>query len=264
MSIGWVYPIGIMLSYILILIEYFLRKNFDMYLPDYSEFPSVSIILVALLFLTLGVIQWFRYRNRIYPILGILMSLTIGQVSLIFPDYDDPGILTFTYFASLLTIVLVIIVNWKAIYSHERFEINSRRLFRLASERIISTDDGFTTRPYTGTRVECTREGLMGLSRYLEANYIVRPFYHDTMISFAFSMNKSLVVIDDAKEVSNVTISFDGNITVSISDKDYRDYRQHLSFDRLCQALSDVFRRFIDYYSKGLESRIMAELKSAR
>jgi hypothetical protein len=77
-------------------------------------------------------------------------------------------------------------------------------------------------------------------------------------------MNTSLVVIHEGEEVSHVIIGYDGTVTVKVSDKDYRDYLERLSFDQLCASLADIFNRFFDYYRKGLESRIMIELKSAK
>jgi len=77
-------------------------------------------------------------------------------------------------------------------------------------------------------------------------------------------MNTSLIVIHEGKEVSHVIIGYDGTVTVKVSDKDYRDYRERLSFDQLCASLASIFTRFLDYYKEGLESRIMIELKSAK
>ena len=46
-------------------------------------------------------------------------------------------------------------------------------------------------------------------------------------------MNTSLIVINEGKETSHVIIGFDGSVIVKISDKDYHDYRERLSFDQL-------------------------------
>ncbi|MCU0456833.1 MAG: hypothetical protein MUE74_11075, partial [Bacteroidales bacterium] len=70
--------------------------------------------------------------------------------------------------------------------------------------------------------------------------------------------------INDGKDVSHVIIGYDGSVTVKVSEKDYRDYRSRLSFDQLCSSLAGIFSRFFDYYKKGLESRIIIELKSAK
>lgn len=264
MSIGWIYPVGIFSSYILLFLEFELRRMLGAGGNEVWGVPYFSIILVALMLIVLGIIQWVKYRNWIYPVLGFLMGTTTAQVSFVFPDSDYPGIFKIIYFISFIIIILFVLINWNSFYSHERFEINSRRLFRLASERIYKTDNGYTDRPFSGGRVECTRDELLGYARFLHGNYIVRSFYYESYVCLSFSMNTSLVVINEGKEVSHVIIGFDGGITVKISDRDYRDYRERLSFDQLCASLADIFTRFLEYYKKGLESRIITELKSAK
>ena len=262
-SIGWIYPIGIFSSYILLLLEHTIRHWLIRTGIEIIDLPYITILLVSLMFLVLGVFQWFRYRNWIYPVLGFLVCITTAQVSFVFPDYDNPGIFPVTYLISFFLIVLFVLINWNSFYSHERFEINSRRLFRLASERIFQADNGYTERPFSGGKVDCTREELLGFARYLRGKYVAMPFYYDQAVCLSFSMNKSLVVITEGKEVSHVIIGHDGSLTVKISDKDYRDYREKLSFDKLCSSLADMFSRFLGYYKSGLEQRIISELKSA-
>jgi hypothetical protein len=264
MSIGWIYPIGIFSSYILLLLEFEIRKQLRHDLPGLDGLPYITIILVALLLIVLGFVQWFRYRSWIYPALGFLFGIATAQVSLIFPEYDDPGIIKLTYFINFILIILFVLINWHSIYGHERFEINSRRLFRLASERVYKAENGFTSRPFSGGRIDCTRDELLGFVRFLQGNYIVRPFYYENYVCLSFSMNKSLMVINEGSEVSHVIIGYDGNVTIKVSDRDYRDYRERLSFDKLCESLSGIFIRFMEYYKGGLESRIMVELKSAK
>jgi len=264
MSIGWIYPIGIFSSYILLFLEFELRQTLRQSGNEVWGVPYITIILVALMFIVLGIIQWFKYRSWIYPVLGFLMGVTTGQVSFIFPNYVEPGIFKLTYFICFILIILFILINWNSFYSHERFEINSRRLFRLASERIYRTDNGYTGRPFSGGRVESSRDELLGFSRFLHAKYIARPFYLEDCICLAFSMNKSLIVVEEPSEVSHIILDHNGEIRVKISEKDYNDYRERLSFDQLCSSMANVFIRFLDYYQKGLEGRIIIELKSAK
>lgn len=264
MSIGWVYPIGIFTSYILLLLEHEARKILGTGNVSLAGIPSITIIMVSVMFIVLGIIQWKRYRNWRYPVLGFLFGIMTGQVAFVWPHYDDPGIFGVTYFICFILTVLFVIINWSSLYAHERYEMNSRRLFRLAASCVTVSDSGYTSRPYPGGKTECTRDELLGFSRFLHGNYIARPYYSEKSVCIAFSMNKSLLVSDDGMDVSHVIIGYDGTITVWVSDKDYRDYSERLSFDRLCQAFSDIFGRFLDYYRQGLESRIVAELKSAR
>ena len=262
MSIGWVYPIGILISYILIIVELAIRKYLFGNGLDIGRLPYLTIFLVSAFFIVLGIIQWFRYRNWINPVLGFLIGITTLQISFIYGGFGL--IFKLSYFASFIIMVLFIIINWQSFYSETRFEINSRRLFRLASERIYEVDEGYTGRPYAAGQISFGKDELLGFVRFLHGSYVVRPFYHNDYVSLAFSMNKSLVVIKDPSEVSHIILNHNGEIRVIISEKDYRDYNERLSFDQLCSAMAEVFIRFFDYYKEGHESRIISELKSAR
>ena len=57
-----------------------------------------------------------------------------------------------------------------------------------------------------------------------------------------------------------VSIGFDGNVAVNLSQEDYLDYRQDLSFDQLCASLANLFIEFLDLFRKGQGVRIMDRL----
>lgn len=262
MSIGYVYPIGIFSSYILVIIEFVIRRYLVSIGWEIIKVPSLTIYLVSLFFIVLGIIQWFRYKNWINPVLGLLIGLTTCQVAFIYAGNSD--IFKLTYFASFIIIILFILINWQSIHSEARFETNSRRLFRLASERIHEVSNGYTERPYPAGKVEYNKDELLGFVRFLHGSYVVRPFYYDSYIELAFSMNKSLVVIKEASEVSHIILDHSGDVKVKISEKDYRNYKERLSFDQLCSSMANTFTRFLDYYREGMETRIITELKSAK
>jgi len=262
MSIGWVYPICILTSYLFAIIEWALRSYLRKKGFEFENIPYLTFWLVGLFFFIMGILQWFRYRNWIYPVLGLLMGIATIQTSYGVPNHSE--ILKFTYFLNLIVIILFVVINWPSLYGQERFEINSRRLFRLAAERIYETSNGYTERPFSAGKIQSNKDELLGFARILHGYYVIRPFYYEKYISLAFSMNTSLLVIHEASEVSQIQLYYDGTIIVKISGRDYKDYKEKLSFDQLCDSMAKVFVRFLDYYQKGFESRIITELKSAK
>lgn len=261
-SIGLYYPVVIFSSYIFAILELMVRRYLNNQGTDASPFPFLTYLLVGLFFIIMGIIQWFRYRLWIYPVSGIILGILCFQA----PAFFDHAFSIFkaTYAITFIILVLFVIINWKAFYGQERFEINSRRLFRLAAELIRETGNGFTERPFSAGKMEFTKEELQDFSRFLNGKYVAKSFHSGDKIIFAFSMNKSLVRLEDPKEVSHVTFELNGNITVSVSEKDYRGYRAKFNFDQLCDSMGKVFGRFLDYYRQGLEHRIITELKTAR
>jgi hypothetical protein len=239
-STGLYYPVVIFSSYILAIIELVIRKALirDGFIS--TSFPFLTYIFVGLFFIGMGIYQWYRYRFWIYPVVNIIIGILCFQAPYAI-SVQGLSFLRATYFITLIILILFIIVNWQAFYGHERFEINSRRLFRLAVELIRDTSGGFTERPYSAGKLTVTKDELLSFSRFLNGKYVARTFHLGDRIYFSFSMNKSLVNLEDPKEVSYAVIDFDGNISVSISEKDYKDYLDRFSFDQVCSSMAAVF-----------------------
>lgn len=259
---GIYYPIVIFSSYIVAILEILVRKQLINKGIDIYPFPFLTYILVGLFFILMGIIQWYRYRLWINPVAGMILGVLCFQAPAMF--ITGFSIFKATYAITFILLVIFIIINWHSFYGQERFEINSRRLFRLAAELIRDTSGGFTERPYSAGKLTFKRDELLGFSRYLNGKYVAKTFHLEERIYFTFSMNKSLVKLEDPKEVSYVVIDFTGNISVVISAKDYRDYVEKFSFDQLCSSMAAVFERFLSYYRQGMENRIITELKTAR
>ena len=173
--------------------------------------------------MVLGIIQQFRYRNWIYPALGFIIGITTWQGAFFFSGFNE--IIKFTYLSSFIILILFILINWNSFYNHERLELNSRRLFRLAAERIYKTSDGYTERPFSAGKAQYTKDELLGLARFLHAKYIVHPFYLEDCICLAFSMNKSLVVVEEPSEVSHIILDHSGNMRVKILHPKFSIFR---------------------------------------
>ncbi len=257
------YPIVIFSSYILAIMEILIRKQVIASGFDVSHFPYITYFFVGVFFIGMGIFQWFKYRLWINPVLGIILGILCFQAPGAIHDPTLP-LMKVTYAITFIILVLFIIINWRAFYSQERFEINSRRLFRLAAELISETSDGFTERPYSAGKVTFTRDELQGFTRFLNGRYIAKSFHFEDRIIFAFSLNRSLVNLDDPKEVSRVSIDLEGNMSVAISERDYKEYVARFSFDQLCSSMAVVFERFLKYYQEGMENRIISEIKNAR
>jgi hypothetical protein len=262
MSVGLWYPIVIFSCYIIAIIEWGIRKGLIADGIDIIKFPFFTYFIAGTFFIVMGVFQWFKYRLWTNPVLGILIGVLcfLGPFAITGSAFFFKG----TYFIILIIMVLFVIFNWSAFYGQERYEINSRRLFRLAVERIQKTSDGFTYRPYFVGEIGVSLEELRGFLRFMEGKYITRIFMEENCAFLAFSLNKSLFSVKNPREVSYISISGDGAMTVFVSEADYRQYRRAYNFDQLCQSLGEVFKRFYQYYHQGLESRIIMELKSSR
>lgn len=261
-SFGRIYPISLVTVYILCALEAFIRWQFIDHGADIKMIPAVSIILMGLFFMVAGFIQVLKYKIWIYLLLGFFMGVGCFISIFLFSSEDD--LLRVIYVVNLLVIILIIIVFWPVLSSQERFEANARRLFKLASELIEDVADGFTERPFSAGKIRIEKDELNGFSRFVNGKFIARTFHLDDGIYYSFSMNESVLHIQDPRKVSYVTISSSGEVKVQISEADYRQYRHRINFDKLCESMAGVFTRFMDYYKEGKEQRIITELKTAR
>jgi hypothetical protein len=262
--IGRIYPIAILSTYVLGVIEFFIRRHLDESLPDISWGPFYSTILLSLFFVFMGIYQWRRYRLWVYPVVNFLAATSTFQSLSNYHIYNLPYLSLEAYIINILVIVLFIVFYWPTFSGAEKFEANARRLFKLAGELLHDTSDGFTERPYTAGSVSYIPEDLMGFVRFINGRFIAKSFHRGSSIYLGFSLGKSMVVTENPEEVSYIKFDQNGSITVSISAFDYHQYRKSFSFDQLCASVGDIFKRFLEYYKDGNEARIIAELKMAR
>ncbi|MBE0648290.1 MAG: hypothetical protein IH596_10950 [Bacteroidales bacterium] len=262
MSVGLFYPIAIISCYILAIAEWGIRSWLIGEGMDIKPMPFFTYYICSAFFIGMGIFQWFKYRLWVNPVIGIIVGfLCIQGPALIINDYFFTKA---SYFATFFILGLVVILNWSTLYGQERYEINARRLLKLAAEQIFETIDGFTDRPFSAGQINASKEELLGFSRFMEGKYVTRVFHEDSTIFLAFSLNRSLLTVVNPRDVSHIAIFDTGTMTIFISEADYRQYRKTYNFNQLCHSLGEVVKRFMGYYQEGLEGRIITELKTAR
>jgi len=262
MSVGLFYPIAMISCYVIAIAEWGIRSWLIGEGMDIRPMPFLTYYICGAFFISMGIYQWFKYRLWVNLVIGIIVGfLCVQGPAMITNDYFFTKA---SYFATLFVLALIVILNWPTLYGQERYEINSRRLLKLAAELIFETVDGFTDRPFSAGEIKASKEDLLGFSRFLEGKYISRVFHEDNTIFLTFSLNRSLFTVVNPREVSHIAISETGAMTIFITEADYRQYRRTYNFNQLCHSLGEVIKRFMGYYQDGLENRIITELKTAR
>lgn len=221
--------------------------------------PLYSALAFGAFLVVLGIAEYVRTRLLVYLVLGLIFGTNTWHSLAPFIGAPLSGK---TYFAHLLVSLLALLLAWPVVSRNERLDQSARRLFRLAADQVHEAANGFTPRPYATRAVECSREDVVGLARLLNAQYVVKPRYEGDGVLLMFSMGISPLKDPDPGLISYVSIGFDGAISVHIAQSDYGLYKEHLTFDRICASMAEVFTRFLEYYRKGLDGRIGSELKS--
>jgi hypothetical protein len=262
LSVGMYYPIAIFSCYIIAIAEWGIRRELIGTGTDISHFPLITYFVCGVFFASMGIYQWFKYRIWINTVIGFLLGLLCFQGP--FAISMHLYFFNATYFITLIVLAFLVIFNWKVLYGQERFEINARRLFRLAVEHICEASNGFTDRPYVIGEIDASEEEILGFARFMEGRYVARTFREEGMVYLAFSMNRSLYATGHASQVSYVCIASKGRVSVFITRADYRQYRKTYNFDQLCASMGAVIQRFFQYYKQGQEARIITEIKGVR
>ena len=266
-QINWNFWIPAIMFFILLIIE---GKAFGTY---YSSW------LYGLVLIMVGVMYSIRYKLYQPAMVICLIGLTVWHyflathfeaniymlqllgVDISISPENNPFSM-FTWIINAIVLFVLMAVTSPVLDKAFKLEKFARRIFKTAARTVYSATNGFTSRPYSAGHAEYTKEQIIGFTHYLSGKIIVFPFYRENGIYLTFSMRRSPLSIHEPSEISYVYFDYEGKITVHISAKDYKRYKAELSFDQLCESMSDVFKRFLNYYINNQESRINLELKN--
>ena len=148
---------------------------------------------------------------------------------------------------------------------NRRLKWRGRELFELAAMPVEQVGNGYTARPLPAGRVEYTRDEILAFAEFAGKNLIALPILESDrvvlrLVKMGSEYHPSVWLRPDYAGKSWVSIGFDGGVAVNLSQEDYLDYRQDLSFDQLCASLANLFIEFLDLFRKGQGVRIMDRL----
>jgi hypothetical protein len=153
--------------------------------------------------------------------------------------------------------------------SRRKTKWKGRELFEIAARSIDPDPDGFTSRPRAAGKTEYTRDELLGFAEFLKRNLIAMPHQEEkNIVFFIVKTGEELAYMFNPGRFQQngtwISFDFDGNVSVSISKKDYLDFKEELSFDQLCDNLGKLFIRFMGYFKKGEPERILDKLNELK
>jgi len=218
------------------------------------------IILFGFIWLFMVYVPLKRIKVIIF-----LLYLIIGTMTWHYPLKEMGG--TFftekTYNAHLIVFLVATILSVPYLFRvKNRIKVHFRKIFELAARSIKGIEDGFTGRPYPVGKWQYTMKDIQDFSRFLHKKMIAFPRYYPNKIVLSFSTK----LVDPKKQdpAKSSFISFDpaGNIIVNISREDYDQYKEGLTFDQLCQSLSEVFKDLFERFKKGDQESIITLMES--
>ena len=144
----------------------------------------------------------------------------------------------------------------------KKLKWRGREIMELAARDVEEGDDSYTDRPRPAGIISGTRSDITDFALYLKKNIIFMSYLEDyRVILVPVKMGKEFFHLYkssyDPINETWIAIDFDGNVSIHISRKDYLDYQQNLSFDKLSESLGAVVIQFYNQFSKHEEVRIL-------
>ncbi len=170
----------------------------------------------------------------------------------------------FFYFCGLIVGVWLVYLmatrkgKWKGKY-----------IFELAARQVDESVDRFSERPRPTGKIEYTKSELFGFAEFVKRNLIAIPYIENNKIVFVpVTMGDEYLFLlglaGDYNYHSWISFDFEGNVSASISKKDYLAFTEELAFDQLCDSLGKLFIEFMEYYKKNESERIIHRIKSIK
>jgi len=203
----------------------------------------------------------YNYLVAVFALLFYGIFLAISQAGIFFTGN--------TQIPKLFLLLGVIFFVWLSyLMISKRAKWRGRDIFEIAAQGIRETENGFTERPQPLDKINLSKEELIGFADYLSKNLIVFPFRESSRIVFVIiKMGKEFSLVyafkNNYDHMSWVSIDFEGSVTVKISQEDYLDYKENLTFDRLGKSLGNLFIQFFYLYKSGEGIRILDKLNEA-
>jgi hypothetical protein len=135
-----------------------------------------------------------------------------------------------------------------------------RSLLEKTAKFISEAKNGYTHRPYPAGKVKHSKEKIIEFARYLNRHLIATAFIDKQRVVLVFS-NGLFQYIPFLKpkfnRVTYVSFDYQGNISVNIKKKDYKKYKEELTFDQLCFSLGQIIQGFLRDFLEGEKISIL-------
>ena len=229
----------------------------ETYGTDYTSmvYGVVLIAFCAILFLR------FRYSAFAEGLLLLIGGIMVGTLTWHYhfarhTDIAAPWETTLNIHR--ITLIVYIFISIPIILlRRKKVQWHHRQIFEVAARPVDDTADGFTSRPYPLGKIEYSRDEIVGFAKYLGRKLIAVPRIEADGVILNFSARMANLGKPNLQEASYVSFGFDGNVSVNMARKDYEQYRNEFTFDRLCESLGGLFKRFLGYYQDGKSEKIV-------
>ena len=209
-------------------------------------------------------LTFVRTRNTGFIIVS-LYQVSVGAMAFLMPDRiggpRDPEIL-FLMFLILFFLVWIIIL-----FFTKKMKWRGREILEMAAGPVEDTGSGYTTRPLPAGKTEFSQRQIIQFAQFARRHLIAVPYMgKDKVVFVPITAWREFPFImglkSDYTDETWVAFDFNGDVSVNISHRDYLNYNEELSFDKLCESLGNLFIEFIVIFQRGEGTRIIDRMNT--
>lgn len=147
----------------------------------------------------------------------------------------------------------------------KRIKWRGREILELAAASVEHTQNGFTARPLPVGRTDFTERQILEFAGFARRHLIAVTYVSKDRVVFV-PMREGreppfiLGLKADFMGVTWVSFDFDGNVSANVAQREYFEYREALSFDKLCASLGNLFIEFAETFRRGEGVRVIDRL----
>ena len=224
---------------------------------------GVLILLYALYSLNV----WIRTMNTGY-LIASLYQLALGLFILTMPTDLEMGLRS--PLSRLFLVIYILLLPALGYYAYtKKIKWRGREILELAATPVEEIGNGFTPRPLPAGRLEYTRNELLEFAEFVRRNLIAIPFGEGqrivmVVVKMGEEFRYMLGLHDHILDETWVSFDFNGEVSVNISQRDYLEFREALSFDQLCDSLGQLFIDFFNMFRRGESVRVIDRMDALR
>lgn len=170
-------------------------------------------------------------------------------------------------FPLILIFFLISFALYLFILFSRKAKWRKREVLELAAKPVAESENGFTSRPCPIGKADYMKEDIESFAKFILKHLIAIPYYESRRIVFVITGKVFMHMMNLSRDYSKETwiaFDFDGNISVNISKTDYLSYKDDISFDQLCESLSNLFIEFLELYKRENGIRIIDRMNELR
>ena len=219
---------------------------------------DLAFAVINALFVPGYCLVFIRTRNYGH----LIATLYYTCLSLTFFMPAETGIRTLLAIPTAILLVLYLYVLFS-----KRLNWRYREILELAAQPVNEAENGFSSRPFPAGEGFYTKDDILPFARFIMRHVIAFAIIEETRLVLVLPQNMFSYMIffkREYRQATHVTFDFKGNITVCMARKDYQQYVEEWTFDKLCESLGSLFKRFLYLQQQGREEEIIAALNHFR